>query len=174
VGVRRVGDTDRTIYTPHRGSLIRFAGGQPFERLGTPYGAKEDPGPSNEFFAKIFGARLAGKGAAANDNRPGFPHTAKVADLFMGCKVASTGEEPDTGSVPTPYDGVAVADLHARVRAKLSAEDARVLDLALTCQNFRQLGEALGKAGKTAERHGKARLLAAVKRLAVALKEIDP
>ncbi|NHT75084.1 hypothetical protein G8E10_04845 [Rhizobiaceae bacterium CRRU44] len=66
-------------------------------------------------------------------------------------------------------DPVEDAQEAVRVRESVRPETARILDFALTAANFREVGEALGHGGKTAERQGKAALIAACEELDAAL-----
>lgn len=66
-------------------------------------------------------------------------------------------------------DPVADAQEFERVRQAVKPETANVLDLALRAANFSEIGEHLGHHGKTAERRGKAALLAACEELEAVL-----
>ena len=66
-------------------------------------------------------------------------------------------------------DPVEDAQEAVRVREAVRPEIARILDFALTAVNFREVGELLGHEGKTAERQGKAAVIAACEELDAAL-----
>ncbi|TIT40684.1 MAG: hypothetical protein E5W76_15865 [Mesorhizobium sp.] len=68
------------------------------------------------------------------------------------------------GSVRCP-DPVVDHEWAATLRRQVGEETAKLLDLALTAENFRVVGETLGKSGKSAERHGKRAVIAACSRL---------
>ncbi|MBP0439544.1 hypothetical protein [Tianweitania sediminis] len=85
------------------------------------------------------------KGAVANDNTP-----------------PTVGSNPSACRGAFPFDDpVAIASEAVDVRSSVTPETAAILDLALHAANLRQVGEHLGFLGKTAERRGKAALLAA-------------
>ncbi|TIP03857.1 MAG: hypothetical protein E5X72_14215 [Mesorhizobium sp.] len=68
------------------------------------------------------------------------------------------------GSIRCP-DPVVDHEWATTLRQEVGEETAELLDLAIVAANFREVGEALGKSGKTAERAGKAAVLAACGRL---------
>lgn len=58
------------------------------------------------------------------------------------------------------------------VEAQLSKDDIKVLDAAISVQNFKQVGEVLGFEDKTAERRGKAAVIQSTSRLSAVLEKI--
>ncbi|RWB89241.1 MAG: hypothetical protein EOQ52_12765 [Mesorhizobium sp.] len=95
----------------------------------------------------------------------------KPVDNFRSAK----GSLPDTdytvgigshnpGSIRCP-DPVVDHEWATTLRRHVGKEAAKVLDLAIVAANFREVGEAFGKTGKNAERHGKTAVIAACSRL---------
>lgn len=72
-----------------------------------------------------------------------------------------------------PDDSADAQDRLAALIAVLSPQMVLVLDAALEAQNFREIGELLGKLGKHAERVGRQALLDACAELQVALAEMQ-
>lgn len=100
---------------------------------------KIGPHRLRDYFRKPKGAPVA-----ANDN-----------NITVGASLTATEHAVDFA------DPVADAQERERVRKAIGRETARVLDHALVAANFAEIGERLGYGGKTAERRGKAALIAA-------------
>lgn len=100
---------------------------------------KIGPHRLRDYFRKPKGAPVA-----ANDN-----------NITVGASLTSTEHAVDFA------DPVADAQERERVRKAVGRETARILDHALVAANFAEIGERLGYGGKTAERRGKAALIAA-------------
>lgn len=100
---------------------------------------KIGPHRLRDYFRKPKGAPVA-----ANDN-----------NITVGASLTATEHAVDFA------DPVADAQERERVRKAVGRETARILDHALVAANFAEIGERLGYGGKTAERRGKAALIAA-------------
>lgn len=97
------------------------------------------------------------------------PH--RMRDYFRhpkGAKVAANDNSPTVGVSMTATehavdfaDPVSDEQERKRVRQAIGPHNAQILDHALTAANFSEIGERLGYEGKTAERRGKAALIAA-------------
>ena len=85
----------------------------------------------------------------------GAPVAANDNNITVGASLTATEHAVDFA------DPVADAQERERVRKAVGRETARVLDHALVAANFAEIGERLGCGGKTAERRGKAALIAA-------------
>lgn len=86
--------------------------------------------------------------------------------------------EPDgpPPPLPGPPNPAEIRDARRVVQSLtdvLAKDDVATLDLALEAGNFADIGQAFGRVGKTAERFGKARLLAACAALQAALDGAD-
>lgn len=85
----------------------------------------------------------------------GAPVAANDNNITVGASLTATEHAVDFA------DPVADAQERERVRKAVGRETARILDHALVAANFAEIGERLGYGGKTAERRGKAALIAA-------------
>jgi hypothetical protein len=94
--------------------------------------------------------------------KPGLPTgTANLSDAFVGGWLSSTkGARPLDRWEDTSTEMARRAEFE-RWCAALPEEEQRALNVAGTAANFREVGEAFGSTGKSSERVGKRRLLAA-------------
>ncbi|MFB2553706.1 hypothetical protein [Ensifer soli] len=131
------------------GSTAKGATKTPAERTRQPKGRKQ--GPRSEASIRYL--------LPANDNAP-------IADGsgWLGGVTRPRGNtsRPDIDSVTA--DEMHRARRREAIRTALGA-DVAVLDLAITDATAREIGEALGYTGKTAERQGIARINAAIAKL---------
>lgn len=104
------------------------------------------------------GALVRYKGWAPVDNF----RAAKGSLPETEATVGIGGHNP--GSLPCP-DPVVDHVWAMTLRNAVGEETAKVLDLAISAANFREIGEAHGKQGKHAERHGKQLALDACEKL---------
>jgi hypothetical protein len=95
----------------------------------------------------------------------------KPVDNFRGAKgsfpearptVGVGGRSPGAGACPDPFVD---AEWAVTIRQMVGKDTARILDLALTAANFREIGVSHGKQGKTAERHGQKLVIEACEKL---------
>lgn len=114
----------------------------------------------------------AGLPPAANDNasRPALPCGSRSAlESFIGLQV-----RPGKARQPINHGALHDSRLEgveecARLEDILAPMTVKVLDTAICCQNFREIGESFGYKGKTAERKGQTMLREAVAELSVRL-----
>lgn len=101
------------------------------------------------------------------DERPALPTaTSDIGDIFESwmCRPKNT----KSGAVPQEEERLD----RETVAAQLAPADVAILDAAMKARNFREIGCMNGSEGKTAERHGKAELVAATARLATIFEKI--
>ncbi|RVD62928.1 hypothetical protein [Mesorhizobium sp. M7A.F.Ca.ET.027.03.2.1] len=105
--------------------------------------------------------------------KPGLPcGSDTVGDSFVGMHITSTkGRQPPERWQDTADELARQAEFEAWCKA-LPPEQQKALDIATTAANFREVGEAFGHEGKTAERQGKKLLLAANDNSAEILKKV--
>lgn len=104
-----------------------------------------------------------------NDNRPALPCGSRdVSELFLGNRVAPDSTHQRYEYDPTEW--LTRPEQSAALRSKLSSEDVTALDTAICAANFAEVGQAFGYEGKTAERQGKSRLIAANRNLSTILQ----
>jgi hypothetical protein len=172
--------------SPTRGSIVgRNAepntwGFPPVDDFGAPFGSdeeQEDIDSSNQFFADLLNAQphryITGERSRqrksinsflTNDDRPALPcGSRRVSDSFIGHKITSSGDDYRTDQSADEW--IVRTQERSDIRAKLSPDDTKALDTAIHASNYRDVGEAFGFRGKTAERRGKSLLLAASKSL---------
>ncbi len=95
------------------------------------------------------------------------PRKPEPRELFMGmsCHPRETSPTPDIEDY-TILDRLGDVQEHTQFTA-CSPVHAAVLDTAMTARNFADIGRAMGKTGKTAERQGKRSLQEAVQALKI-------
>jgi hypothetical protein len=84
---------------------------------------------------------------------------------------ASVRKSVSTGSVAHP-NNFAEAQLDALARAGMSDTDVKVLDKAISADNFADVGAVLGLSGKRAEREGQIALRRAVKNFSASIQNL--
>jgi hypothetical protein len=94
-----------------------------------------------------------------------------IVSQFVGMKIGTDRKPPPDMAAPAS-ELLEEAETASEVVAALSAQDVRVLDLAVTAVNFRVIGEAFGSTDKTAERRGKRLVLEAANNLSSVLEKI--
>jgi hypothetical protein len=87
--------------------------------------------------------------------------SADIRGIFAGAEIMSTKGKSGVERWEDLSDEMSRQSEFERWAAALPPEQIKALDLACTVANFREIGEAFGKTGKTAEREGKKRVLAA-------------
>lgn len=103
-----------------------------------------------------------------NDNRAALPSGSRaVSDSFVGHHRPFASDSRPSGEIPE--ERLIRMEESKGLRAQLSRNDARALDLGICAANFSEIGEAYGYKGKTAERQGKQHLLTACKNLSALL-----
>lgn len=108
---------------------------------------------------------------AERDPRPALPcGTRDVASQFVGLRISGSGVVVPNVATPV-HEAVESADTLARLLAQLAADDVKALAAAICAPNFSKVGEAFGFDGKTAERRGKAIVIAAAKTLSAVLEK---
>lgn len=106
------------------------------------------------------------------DPRPALPcGTRRVSDSFIGHKITSGGS-PDNPDGNSAEDQIARRQESIHIRAKLSATDVKVLDIAIHASNFEDIGNAFGFRDKTAQRRGKSLLITASRSLSAVLGNV--
>jgi hypothetical protein len=88
----------------------------------------------------------------------------RVSDAF-GAPLGGVARGSDSNGFAEADEWLIRKERLTTLRSQLSRDDAAALDAALHASNFEDVGEAFGFKGKTAERQGKLRLLAASKNL---------
>jgi|GEM_PF-3696112 len=105
--------------------------------------------------------------AATTDSRASLPlGSPEIGNIFSSWM--SVPKKGKSGSLAAEETGPDRTD----IEAQLSVDDVAVLDSAIKAQNFEDVGAVIGFRGKTAERRGKAALVAASSRLANILERM--